>query len=249
MMISAAWKASPDQPVLSHDEVHVWRASLEVDAGGQWLAWNVLADDECARAERFRLERDRRRYIVARGMLRGILGRCLRCDPRTVRFHLGPHGKPVLAVPGGTGVRFNISHSDGLMLCAVSLGRELGVDLECIQPHLEVEALLEHFSKREVAALRALPAEVRWQGVYACWTAKEAYIKARGGGLSIPFSFAVSVGLHEPLVLLEAGDRKELSRWVLRRLDVAEGFAAALAVEGHGWHLRCFDWSGTFWTA
>ena len=244
------WKASPDQPVLSHDEVHVWRASLEVDAGGQSLAWNVLTDDERARAERFRLERDRRRFIAARGMLRGILGCCLRCDPRELRFHLGPHGKPVLAVPGGTGVGFNLSHSDGLMLCAVSVGRELGVDIERIQPALEVEALLEHFSPREVAALRALPAGVRHQGFYACWTTKEAYVKARGGGLSIPLSgFTILTQPNEPPVLLEADHPQELSRWALCRLEVAEGFAAALAVEGHGWHLRCLDWSDAFWTA
>jgi 4'-phosphopantetheinyl transferase len=130
-------------------------------------------------------------------------------------------------------------------LYAVTRGREIGIDLECIRFDLEVEKIAERFfSRREAATLRTLPPEVQRQAFFLCWTRKEAYFKARGEGLSLPLDqFDVSLIPGEPAALLSTQrDPYEVSRWSLQELTPAPGYAAALAVEGHGWGLACWQW-------
>jgi 4'-phosphopantetheinyl transferase len=121
----------------------------------------------------------------------------------------------------------------------------VGIDLEYIRSDLAVEQIAERFfSRREIATLRALPIDLRTYAFFLCWTRKEAYIKARGEGLSLPLDqFDVSLIPGEPAALLNTQrDLYEVSRWSLQELTPAPGYAAALAVEGHGWHLACWQW-------
>jgi 4'-phosphopantetheinyl transferase len=121
----------------------------------------------------------------------------------------------------------------------------VGIDLEYIRSDLQVEQLAERFfSRREIATLRTLPPEVQRQAFFLCWTRKEAYLKARGEGLSLPLDqFDVSLIPGEPAALLSTQrDPYEVSRWSLQELTPAPGYAAALAVEGHGWGLACWQW-------
>ena len=240
------WRAPPETLVLGCDEVHVWRATLDQTPSQIQSFRHNLAADEQARAERFHFERDREHFIVARGVLRAILGRYLNRAPEGLSFCYGSHGKPALAgESGGDAIRFNVSHSHGVALYAVTRGREVGIDLERIRFDLAVAEIAERFfSRREAAMLRTLPTEAQRQAFFRCWTRKEAYIKARGEGLSLPLDqFDVSLAPGEPEAILGTQpDPSEASRWSLQELTPAPGYVAALAVEGHGWRLACWQW-------
>ncbi len=242
------WCLPPQTLVLGRDEVHVWRARLDQQTPSQIQSFlHNLAADEQARAEKFYFERDRERFIVARGVLRAILGSYLNRAPECLSFSYSSHGKPALAEESGRdAIRFSVSHSRGVALYAVTSGREVGIDLEHIRFDLAVAEIVERFfSQREVATLRTLPTEVQRQAFFNCWTRKEAYIKARGEGLSLPLDqFDVSLVPGEPAAILDTQrDPSEASRWSLQELTAAVGYVAALAVEGHGWRLTCWQWS------
>jgi 4'-phosphopantetheinyl transferase len=243
---STAWGFPPATIILGGNEVHVWRASLDDLTQQRDSFLHTLAADERTRAERFYFQRDRDRFINARGVLRAILGLYLNRAPKSLSFCNSSHGKPSLACEsGGDAIRFNVSHSHGVALYAFTRGREIGIDLEFIRCDLEAEQIADRFfSRSEIGTLRALPLSLRKYAFFLCWTRKEAYIKARGEGLSIPLDqFDVSLTPGEPAELLTAlPDSDEALRWSLEELTVGSGYAAALAVEGRGWILRCWQW-------
>jgi 4'-phosphopantetheinyl transferase len=233
--------------VLGRDEVHVWHATLSQTPSQIESFLHSLAADEQARAERFYFERDREHFVVARGVLRAILGGYLNRAPESLSFCYSSHGKPALAGESDAhAIHFNVSHSHGVALYAVTRGREVGIDLERIRPGVEVVEIAERFfSPREVAMLQALPTEFQCEAFFRCWTRKEAYIKARGEGLSLPLDqFDVSLAPGEAATILGTRPNpSEASRWFLQEIASAPGYEAAVAVEGHGWRLSCWQWS------
>ena len=247
MPAGSAWEPAPEQIVLDADELHVWRIALEAPPERVGVLLATLSNDEQERAKRFYAQSHRERFIVARGALRAILARYLRIDPGAVRFQYGPRGKPYLASDAQpTDLCFNLSHAHALALCAVSRGRELGIDVEQARPErAAVGIATRFFSPREVAALRALPEHLWTAGFFACWTRKEAYIKARGDGFSLPLDqFDVTVAPAEPATLLATRhDPPDAARWSLLDLAPGPGYAGALAVKGTGWRPRQWDWA------
>ena len=229
-------------------EVHVWRASLKQAPGVLRALTDTLAPEELARAGRFRFAKDRDSFVVARGALRAILSRYLDVRPEQVCFTYGEFGKPALAAATRRDLplRFNLSHSHEVACCAVACGREVGVDVEYVREEIEVVELARHFfSRGEVAALGGLPPDQRLRGFFNCWTRKEAYIKARGEGLSHPLdTFSVSLEPGAPAALVAAArDPLEVTRWSLSELELGDAYAAALACEGPAPLVRCWDWS------
>ena len=224
-------------------EVHVWWAALDREEPAILRLWRSLSADERARSDQFHFRQDRDRYIVGRGLLRSILGDYLAMEPQHLEFRYGPHGKPHLTGQrGGSELCFNLSHANGLAIYAITRNRSIGVDLEQMRAEVQHEVLAgQFFAPGEVADLRALPASKREQAFFACWTRKEAYVKAKGGGLSIPLEhFEVSLQPGAPVRLVSAEEGPaEASRWSLRELNPVPGYAAALCVEGHDWELRC----------
>jgi 4'-phosphopantetheinyl transferase len=213
--------------------------------------FEVLSPDERQRAARYHFQRDREHFCVARGALRSILGDYLNRPPARISFSYGPYGKPALdGVAGGARLRFNVAHSHGLALYAVTLDRETGVDVELVRDDFPTFDIAERFfSEAEVAAWRALPPDERAGAFFDCWTRKEAYIKARGEGLSLPLhEFTVSLG-ESPRLLSAGDDPREASRWSLIELHPATGYRAALAVEGDAPAVRCWQWRGEGWAA
>ncbi|MGB8476810.1 MAG: 4'-phosphopantetheinyl transferase superfamily protein [Candidatus Acidiferrum sp.] len=240
------WRSPPETLVLGCDEVHVWRAVLDQSPSQIQTYLHSLAADEQARAERFYFERDREHFIVARGVLRAILSGYLSRAPGCLSFCYGSQGKPALAGESdGDAIRFNVAHSHGVALYAVTRGRQVGIDLERIRFDLAIAEIAERFfSQREVAMLRTLPTGVQRQAFFRCWTRKEAYIKARGEGLSLPLNqFDVSLAPGEPAAVLGTQrDPSEASRWSLKELIPGPDYVAALAVEGHGLCLTGWQW-------
>ncbi len=242
----AAWRHPPERLVLSKAEVHVWRAALDLECAPVQNFERTLATDERARAARFHFDTHRNQFIVGRGVLRTILGRYLGIEPDRLQFRYSSHGKPALsAEQGSNAIRFNVSHSGGMALYAVTRERKVGVDLERIRPDFANEEIAERFfSPQEVAAFHALPPESRLEAFFACWTRKEAYIKARGEGLSLPLDrFDVSLAPGQPAALMSVhDDHREAARWSIRELSPGPDYVAAIAAEGHDWRLECWQW-------
>jgi 4'-phosphopantetheinyl transferase len=241
------WRPVAQVPALTPDAVHVWRISLDIGDALHSRLRDILADDERHRADRFHFEKDRRHFTAGRGTLRTILAGYLGLRPEEIRFSYTNYGKPLLA-GANEALRFNLSHSHGLALLAVTRGREIGVDIEFTRDNLERDGELlaeRFFSRHEVAALRSLPPEVRREAFFHCWTRKEAYIKAHGMGLSLPLDqFDMTLHPDEPAALLATRhDPAEAQRWSMRSLLPGEGYVGALAVEGHSWRLGCGHWS------
>ena len=173
-----------------------------------------------------------------------LLGRYLDVPPETLSFDYGLFGKPRLTGLK-TPMQFNASHSGDILLIAITLDRAVGIDVERIRSNLAVLEIAERFfSPLERGALAALPDALRIDAFFDCWTRKEAYIKARGKGLSLPLNgFDVAFVPSEPAKLLATRpDAAEACRWRLCELDIADGYKAALAVEGEQWMLKCWDW-------
>jgi len=238
--IPPEWEWPPDPLTLEDDEVHVWRAQLDAPEAVIHQLRETLDPAEVARADRFHFEKDRRQFVVGRGLLRTLLGRYLNLKPDTLRFGYAAQGKPFLM---GIGCRFNLSHSGGVALIAVTANREAGIDLERIRPEFANETIAEEFfSSQEIAALRGLPAYVQPEAFFNCWTRKEAYLKARADGLSFPLGqFSVSLIPGDPAALLSVhGEPDEIARWSLLHLNPGRGYVGALVVEGPRPRLRTF---------
>lgn len=241
-----SWPAPPRFPPLEDAEVHVWQVYLDRPPPSVEKLAGVLSGDERDKAGRFHFERDRRRYTCGRGVLRTLLGNYLSSAPESIVFAYNRYGKPELDGPHrAQRLNFSVSHSHARALIAFTRGREVGIDIEYIRPDFEGELIAtRYFSASEVAALRTLPAASRGQAFFNCWTRKEAFIKAVGHGLSLSLqSFDVSLLPGEPAALLNTRfSPREVTRWSLRDLQPGPGFAAAIAVAGPAWQIKCWQW-------
>jgi 4'-phosphopantetheinyl transferase len=245
---SLVWHRAPDTYVLPPNEVHVWRASLHQSPSSFARLLEALSAQECARAERYHFEPDRRRSIIGHGLARLLLAHCLGVSAQDLRFNQNAFGKPELPRGAVPHLHFNISHSGEWILIALSLGRELGIDVEHERKDMATaEIAARFFSPLECSTLAALPTLKRCEAFFSCWTRKEAYLKARGDGLSLPldqFDVAFAPG-QEPRLISTRHDPAEAHRWKLMALHAGPGYAAALAVEGGDWKLKCWDWASS----
>jgi len=218
----------------------VWRATL--DAPIDPRRDGALSTTERTRADRFLTPRDRLRFRRGRGLLRAILGRYLDEDPARLEFEYGPRGKPELA---GARLRFNLSHSRDLLLVAVTAKSRVGVDVDQVRPVADLDRIARRFfSAAENAALASVPPAHRLEAFFRCWTGKEAFIKATGGGFSVSLSgFDIDLAAEGPAGVVVHGDPEESTRWSLRRVVPGPGYCAALATEGAPRRVRCWQWS------
>jgi 4'-phosphopantetheinyl transferase len=159
----------------------------------------LLSPEERVQQQRFYFAAGRHEYLVTRALVRTVLSRYVEVNPSIWRFKKNAYGKPAIAYPREIPpLTFNLAHTSGLIVCLVALGRDIGVDVEDItRPGETVEIAEQFFSPTEVAALRALPPHAQRSRFFEYWTLKEAYIKARGLGLTLPleqFSFHLEAG-------------------------------------------------------
>jgi len=218
-------------------EAHVWLVSLTVPPDRRALLEDLLSADERVRQRRYRLPAARERFVVARGTLREILGRYSGLPPEQLRFSypcvcgrvdcVPSQRKPRLELePGLAPLRFNLSHTDGLAMLAVTVGCEVGIDVERVRPGTAIGPIAERvLGAREAAALQALPEQQRVEAFYRGWTRREARAKARGTGLA-------------PSAEPESGG----SSWWFRDLPAPSGYLAALVLEGGEHDVRTGWW-------
>jgi 4'-phosphopantetheinyl transferase len=217
-------------PELPPDGVDVWTCSLQTAPSVENACYELLSPEERDRASRYRAGKPRTDFVLTRGNLRSLVARYLAVAPHHVAFGFSSHGKPFLHGPSD--LRFNVSHTDGLALLAFVRTHEIGIDVEKITPEPDVRKLAERFfSIHERRALEPLAGEELRAAFFRCWTRKEAYVKARGEGLSVPLhEFDVSVAAGDNRALLATRpDPTEAQRWTLQDLRTAPGYAAALA--------------------
>lgn len=218
---------------LPSNEVHVWRVELEPDTLLAGHGWDLLSPDERARADRFRLAPDRRRFIAGRSAVRTVLSAYVNQSGRSLRFRYGPTGKPALMLAGVEAAPcFNLSHSGRVAILAVAR-RPVGVDIEEVRPLPDAYTVARRFfSSAEQEALSAVPAADWLRGFFSCWTRKEAFIKGTGDGFSRPLeSFDVSL-LPDPRCVRIVSDPVLGASWSVRELPVDGGYVASLAVAG-----------------
>jgi 4'-phosphopantetheinyl transferase len=226
--------------------VEVWSVALDDQPPALLqLIQTLVSADEAERARKFYFERDWRRFLVGRGILRLLLGNYLGRGPRELVFTYGPHGKPVLASAGEPPVEFNLAHSDGLALLAFTRAAPLGVDLERIRDMPDWEQIAHtYFPPREIARVYAAAPDQRRQAFFRAWTRQEALLKAAG------------VGLGGGTVRRHPDDRDGLDgdgpggvpdtghEFSLHTLDVAPGYAAALAAVADARAVTMLTWNG-----
>jgi 4'-phosphopantetheinyl transferase len=231
---------------LGANEAHVWRASLDQPADTIAKLAPFLSQDEYQRAMRRYRPVDRDRFIVGRGILRKIISAYLALQPGQLRFTYNEYGRPAVSDDqNDCALNFNLAHSAELVLYAVTRERVVGIDIEYIHDDFATLEIAEHFfSKDEVAALKSLPADQRTIGFFNCWSRKEAFIKAKGMGVSYPLDrFTVSLAPGEPPALLKVDDdNREVARWKMYELKLGADYAAALIAAGAPITLKQRHW-------
>lgn len=224
-------------------EVHLVDLSPPCDLRA---AEEILSPPERTALHRFATPILRRRFALRRAALRLILAGATGSDPRRLPLRTRPSGRPELP---GLGLDFNASHSGDLALVAVGTGLRLGVDVEAVQPLPDGERLVDRFfSPAERSGLRALPAGAWLRGIYATWTRKEALLKARGGGLSVPLdTFDVTVDPDaSPALVARRWPADDGRAWHLHALPVPRGWMATLAVDADRAAPRLVTWNETW---
>lgn len=242
------WQEPATHPTLVSGQVHLWRVSLHASPA-QVAGWQaLLSPDERERAARFYFERDRRRYTVARSVLRRLLGAYLRRDPSAVRFVYADKGKPSLdPASGWPDISFNLSHAGDVAVVALCTQGRIGVDIEQHRPLDDLPGLARTvFSPQELRDLNELPSVQRQRAFYDCWTRKEAFIKAIGDGLSYPLAqFDVTLRPDAPAQLLRVADEPDAqARWQMASFPPGPDYSGALVVEGQGHSLSFWRCAG-----
>jgi len=206
---------------LTRGEIHCWYVHLDAPAGTVPGLEAALTPAERNRSARFRVERDRRRFVVAHGALHRVLAGYMGAQPREIRFIYNRSGKPALSREFGDRLRFSLSHSADVALIAVARGFDVGVDVERIvevRPSDYIDLARCFLPRSDVAQLERIPSPLQAEGFFRCWTRQEAYVKARGDGLGgAPVEFGAG--------------------WSLYTIHPAPGYVGAVAIQGSDWRV------------
>jgi 4'-phosphopantetheinyl transferase len=245
--MNTTWQSPSPSLKLSNGTAHVWRLRLdepELDAANFRPLLNTA---ECARADRYRFDRDRNRFTTTRGVLRTLLERYTGVNKTKLEFIFSKHDKPALD-PNTCDQRieFNVSHSGSLALIGFTPDHPIGVDVEQTERPVTQDKIAERFfSPDEVARLRQLPEADRNEAFFRCWTRKEAFIKAHGDGLSLPLdSFSVTLGPDEPPRLIRFDGKPSAECWSITALGVGEGYAGAACIASSAPEFQYFEFAG-----
>ncbi len=223
------------QQPLDDGRIDLWHVRLDeaLDPGSleECRAW--LSTDELERLQRFTHVESRRQFLVGRALLRGMLSRYTGRDPHALEFRYNSYGKPTLKTPAEPPLEFSVSHTRGLVVCAVAACGALGVDVECARTVSNpLEFARRFFAPAEAAELASLPAARRKAAFLEFWTLREAFVKARGVGLmTAPADFAFSLsGPGEARVSFNNSREETPENWRFIRFCPTEGYRGALAV-------------------
>lgn len=241
------WERTSRPSDLRKDEVHVWSVSVTSPPSQIEKLLDDLSPDEISQAKRFHFQQDRQRFMWCHALLRLVLSRYLGVDPNELVFRYSPYGKPYLVdIPDRPRLNFNLSHSNMIALFAIAQDREVGIDVERIRRDFPWEETANHFLSREQnEALYDLPKALQCETFFRRWTGKEAYLKARGVGISLPLDQidTPSVPGRKGNFFRVRGHFQESNDWTLVELTPAIGYVAALVVQGNNWRPAYWHYS------
>ena len=244
-MMQIVWPRQSTVPSLAGTDVHIWAVPLRVDDARLAALRALLTPDEVAKAERIVVPGKREQSIVARGALRSLLVEYTGVPASDLRFDYEEKGRPFLR-DASLATSFNVTHSGDLALVAVTREGVIGVDVEQIDPKVELLAIGERFfSASEHAQLASCSEADQPLAFFRCWTRKESYLKARGTGLHTPLDqFEVTLLDGEPPRLVETRfDPEDAARWTLTELNPAPGYPGALCADRGERRIAAFFWS------
>jgi len=243
--MNTSWISPSQFPALSENEIQIWRIKTDEISFDWKLCEFFLSDDEKEKVRRFAFEKDRSVYAVSHCLLRLILSEILWRNHRKIIFVKNEYGKPsVLNLYFEPLVKFNLSHSNYGVLIGIMVNHQIGVDLEFHRSGFNILEVADHFfSKIEIDSLKALPEHLQETGFYNCWTRKEAYIKAKGEGLSIPLNrFSVTLNpIIKPRLIEVINKPDEPNNWVLKTFNPWADYTAAVCYEGEFSNFSYFD--------
>ena len=226
---------SSDMRRLTVGQVDVWLTAPDAIDADRLRGYETLMDaKERERWRRFRVPQPRLIHLVARVLLRTTLSRYADVEPAHWRFETNDYGRPYIAAPEiDRDLRFNLSHTDGLVVLAIAEGCEIGIDVESLDRQLETAEIAPTvFEASELSAFQSAPEHQRRDLFFAFWTLKEAYIKARGMGLSLPLDgFAFDMSQAHPRISFNHRCPDDASRWQFRRFNATPEHTFAVAVE------------------
>ncbi len=243
-MNQTRWTRPSGSSALKTNEVHVWKASLDVAPSRLDTFRHALSPEEYSRSQTYRFPDDRRHFVVARGLLRTILARYLRADPKELCFAISETGKPELHPDLYAETRFSLSRCGEYALIAVTRDCDVGVDIEQLSTEYPVDSVAElFFSDQERHRFRSLPECLRSRAFFACWCRKEAMVKALGYGLPLGLDrLEAPIALAGPTRLLsKRAWAVKTQRWSIIDLAVGDEYAGAVAVKMPRAILRCWD--------
>ncbi len=235
MTIDTVWQDPLQLPVLEDNQVHIWRANLDLSETELDYLTAFLSPDEITRANKFRFPHLKTRFTAARGILRQLLGHYLSISPRKVEFQYSDRGKPQLSkIKSDHSLQFNISHSQEYALFGFTDQALIGVDLEYIRDMSDALKIAERFfSVREYKLLQETAKDEQQALFFTLWTAKEAYLKAVGTGLAGSLD-AVEIELDlrgNPYLHSIQGDRDVTVDWSLYPCLPTTDYLGAIAVK------------------
>ena len=224
---------TPEVPDLEENQAHVWMFGTEISTEQLEEFRNLLSIDEKVRADRFKFESDRVRFVASHGWLRTMLGSYCGIHPQELVFASGAHGKPFLK-SSSMPIQFNLSHSGIRAALVVTRNMRCGIDIEQVRSEISEQAIAERFfCARENQWLQSLPTEQRNLGFFRLWSVKESILKAEGKGLSIPLSAIDASGvLAGTSATVSFWDENRLFSVRVGELHAIQRYTAALAVEG-----------------
>lgn len=237
------WQHPVQQPKIEPDQVHLWRANLNLSTATIEELATILSTDEIARADRFRFAKDRNRFIAARSILRQLLANYLQISPNKLQFEYSDRGKP--SIPNNS-LQFNVSHSHEYAFYGFIYNHAIGVDLEYLRAMEDAVKIAERFfSPREFQCISRHPQAQQQQIFFKFWTAKEAYLKAIGTGLSGSIADVEIAVEHQesPQLLAIKGDKIAAANWSMYSCIPATDYVATIAIatsitpqQVHFWH-------------
>jgi 4'-phosphopantetheinyl transferase len=236
------WLTPPENPKIQPGEVHLWRAGLDIPSDSDWA---LLSPEEQQRANRFRFDLHRARFVRAHAITRLILASYMEIPAHQLQMGANRSGKPFLIHPAPFDLRFNLSHSGGLMLLGVTDGLEIGVDIELHAESLDWRQIAtNYFSPREIGMIESPASDpARRAEFYRLWTLKEAYLKANGQGLAGNLDqVEIQSGPEDELSF---GGENEKHRWQVFVFKPASGASGAVVVEKLQTAVRLlqYDWT------
>ena len=231
---------------LNENEIHLWASYLDLEPTVLEAFMASLAEVERLRAKTFRFKQHQNRFIAGRGLLRLILSQYLQIESDRVEFQYNAQGKPNLSSTfESSGIHFNLTHSEGIALLAVTRIGPVGIDVERIRMINDAKELVNRFfSESESDSFQNLGLNEKRIAFFNLWTCKEAFLKATGEGITqLLNQVEVSFRPGKPARLIAvSGDSERASLWSVHNLSPAPDFAAAVAIQAENVRLRCWKW-------